>query len=639
MGVRETKWVVTIDGNAKQASAETVDALKKMATEYETNKKGLDQLNSALKASGKGNAEVTKSIKAQIEKLTARQAVLTATAAKHGQSVQTITKNARKEAAERENAAKKIAAAEKAKAANQAKAFSMVGGRLGSLRAKLLDYQAVASEEGGGAALLTAGLAGLGAGAAAAAVAIGVKLASALASASAGLVKWIMLTTSSRLQTQLQMQAWVKTSENARNLADQVDELRTKVPLSTDDLSKLAITLRQAGMRGPALVDSLNAVGQASAALGDEAGAKIQEFITRYQRMGVMQINPIEMADAGIDFDEVAKAYASGTKKSIEAARRELLTGQAKLGDGAAAMNKALTERFGAMNLRKQFTDLSKVSGLFGDRLSALMPKGAALDKVLEPVGRFVERIYNVLDPATESGKAIQKLFSGLAEAFGTSLDKNGDWIEYGIKEAIIWTLELATEFIKFKNTVEDAFNDGRSAAEKFNSILNTVKGSLKVVAGLSILPLDPYHAAKWIGGGVSDIAKGGGSPDGDAKALPAHARGGLVTSVASGIANTVKLPAHASGGMVRGVDGGIADTTPIPAPGEGLASVGVGEMIIPAAQVRSGGAAPSITVNVGDIHSAASDPKEVAREVADNVVEKILAALNVSGAQAGVPL
>src|SRR5689334_15841681 len=101
MAVRETKWVVTIDGNAKEASAETVDALKKMVAEYETNKTALDQLNSALKASGKGNAEVTKKVKEQIEKLTARQAVLNGDAAKHGQSVQSIIKNAKKEAAER----------------------------------------------------------------------------------------------------------------------------------------------------------------------------------------------------------------------------------------------------------------------------------------------------------------------------------------------------------------------------------------------------------------------------------------------------------------------------------------------------------------------------------------------------------
>lgn len=623
MGVRETKWVVTIDGNAKQASAETVDALKKMAAEYETNKKGLDQLNSALKASGKGNAEVTKKIKENIEKLTARQAVLTADAAKHGQSVQTITKNARKEADEREKAAKRIAAAEKARTANQAKAFSMLGGRVGALRTKLLEYKDVAGEEGGKGALFKAALAGageaaasLGVAAAAAGVAIAVGLATAIAAATVSLTKWVVLTASSRMQTRLQMEAWVRTSENARNLADQVDELGKKVPTSTEELSKLAISLRQAGIRGAPLVDSLNAIGQASSALGDEAGSKLQEFITRYQRMGVMQINPFEMMGTGLDFDEVAGALAKQMGTSIEKARAALATGQVKLGDGAKAMRKAIEDKFSGINLRK-LSDVSTVADQFGKRLSALTK-----DVNLEPISRFLERIYKALDESSVSGQGLKALFEGLATAFGTSLDKNGDWIEYGLKESIVWSLDLATEMVKLKTWIEDAFNDGRSAAEKFNSILNVVTSSMKLVGGASVLMFAPVKGAKWIAEGATGIAK---------------ATVGATESLSSSPADKVTLPAHATGGMVTGVSGGIADTSPLPASGEGLASVGVGEMIVPASQVRSSG--QLLTIEIGDVNvtSDSADPKAVAREVVDSVVEKILAALNVTSAQAGV--
>ncbi|MDB4946235.1 MAG: Phage tail length tape-measure protein [Labilithrix sp.] len=626
MAVRETKWVVTVDGNAKEASAETVDALKAMAAEYEKNKQALAQLNSALKSSGKGTAEVTKGIKDQIEKLTARQAVVTADAAKHGQSVKTIIKNAQKEAAEREKSAKKVQQAEKDRAATQAKAYSMLGGRLGALRNRLLEYKDVASEDGGKGALLKAGLTGaaegavaLSAAAAAAAVAVGVALAVGIAAATVSLTKWVVLTASARAQTRLQMEAWVRTGENARNLADQVDALANKVPTSTEALSKLAIQLRQAGIRGAPLVDSLNAVGQASAALGDDAGAKIQEFITRYQRMGVMQINPLEMIGTGLDFDDVAGALAKGMGTSIEKARAALATGQVKLADGAAAMRKAVEDKFSGLNLRK-LSDLSTLSEQFGKRLSALTK-----DVNLEPITRFLDRIYKSLDESSVSGQALKTLFESLATALGSTLDKNGDWIEYGLKESIIVALDLATQMVLVKNRVEDAFNDGRSAAEKFNSVLDTIKSGLKMAAGLSVMVFDPVHGAKWTSDGAKGLYDAATRPAGPGATKPVA---------------PAALPAHASGGVVTGISRGVANTAPLPAAGEGLVSIGMGEAIVPASQVgAAGGGRAALTISIGDVivSSSASDPGAVAKEVHDSVLEKILNALEIGNAQLAV--
>lgn len=641
MAVRETKWVVTIDGNAKEASADTVTALKAMAAEYETNKQALANLNSALKASGKGNAEVTKGIKSQIETLTARQAVVTADAAKHGQSVGAIIKNAKKEAVEREKAAKKIAQAEKERAANQAKAFGMLGGRLGALRNKLVEYKDVAGEEGGKEALLKAGMMGaaggaasLAASAATAAIAVGVALAAGITAATVSLTKWVVLTSSARQQTQLQMEAWVRTGTNARNLADQIDELGKKVPTSTEELSKLALQLRQAGVRGAPLVDSLNAIGQASAALGDQAGGKLQEFITRYQRMGVMQINPLEMMGTGVEFDEVAGALAKQMGTSIEKARAALATGQVKLGDGAAAMRKAVEDKFGGLNLRK-LSDLTTVSEQFGKRLSALTK-----DVNLEPLSRFIDRIFHSLDESTHSGQALKTLFEGIATAFGSSLDKNGDWIEYGLKEAIIVSLDLATDMVLIKNRIENAFNDGRTAAEKFNSVLEIIKTTLKTVAIAAAAPLAPFAGAASAISTAYGAAKGvfGGSSD-QGPAPAAATSSGASPGVGPSFGERFdRLPAHASGGVVKGISGGVAQTSPLPAAGEGLASVGMGEAIVPASRARAASSgAPSVTIGDVIVHSNASDPAAVANEVIDNIVEKILSALEISHAQIGV--
>lgn len=542
----------------------------------------------------------------------AQQAVITANAAKYGQSVKSIVKNAKQEAAAREAAAK-----------TQAKAYSMLGGRIGSLRNRMLEYKDVLGQEGGKEALLKAGLAGAAEGAVAlssaavlAGAAVGVALATGIAAATVSLTKWVVLTASARAQTRLQMEAWVRTSDNARNLADQVDALSMKVPTSTEALSKMAIGLREAGIRGEPLVDSLNAIGQASSALGDQAGAKLQDFITRYQRMGVMQINPLEMLGTGLDFDDVAGALAKNMGASIEKARAALATGQVKLGDGAKAMRKAVEDKFAGLNIRK-LSDIGGAAEQIGKRLGALTK-----DVDLEPVTRFLDRIFKDLDGSSVVGQALKTTFESFATAFGSTLDKNGDWIQYGLQSALLWTIELATEVIIFKNKVEDAFNDGRSAAEKFNAILDTIKGSLKLVGGLAIAAVDPIHGIKWAFEGASTLNDVANRPSGPGAPTPAGP----------------PLPPHASGGVVTGISGGVATTAPLPATGEGLVSIGMGEAIVPASQVRAGGGGGAV-FHFGDIvvQSSEAEPAAVAREVLDSITERILDALERSHAQLGV--
>jgi len=324
------------------------------------------------------------------------------------------------------------------------------------------------------------------------------------------------------------------------------------------------------------------------------------------------------MYGTGLDFDDVAGALAKQMGVSIEKARIALATGRVKLADGAKAMRKAVEDRFGELNLRK-LSDLSRVSEQFGKRLAAL-----TRDVNLEPISRFLDRIYRTLDESSVSGQALKTLFESIAKAFGASLDKNGDWIEYGLKEAIIVSLDLATDMIRLKNRIEAAFNDGRTAAEKFNSILETVKASLKLIGGAATWALNPVQGVKWIGEGSAGV---GSAIMGAIKRL----------SATSSTPATAQLPAHADGGVVTGIRrDGIAETKPLPAAGEGLASVGIGEVIIPRSQVRDVSSSRSVQIGEINVYSNASDPKEVAREVADDVVEKILVAFSTARAQLG---
>ena len=63
------------------------------------------------------------------------------------------------------------------------------------------------------------------------------------------------------------------------------------------------------------------------------------------------------------------------------------------------------------------------------------------------------------------------------------------------------------------------------------------------------------------------------------------HAVNSIAGSAANAIHGGGSLPGHASGGIVTGIIGGRAQVQA--APGEGLASIGVGERILPARESR----------------------------------------------------
>jgi hypothetical protein len=64
----------------------------------------------------------------------------------------------------------------------------------------------------------------------------------------------------------------------------------------------------------------------------------------------------------------------------------------------------------------------------------------------------------------------------------------------------------------------------------------------------------------------------------------------------ADGFKQGMALPGHASGGIVTGISGGFANVQP--ASGEGLASIGLGERIVPAGVSGGGGG-----INIGNVN------------------------------------
>src|SRR5207253_894665 len=140
-----------------------------------------------------------------------------------------------------------------------------------------------------------------------------------------------------------------------------------------------AVALSRTRLNGEQIVDTMNLVTQASAAMGDEAGNALKEIVTRGQLVGRLQINPQELFGTGVEFDDIAKQLATSMNVGIADARKEIVT-------------------------------------VFGNELAAAFEKTA-------PIGKAF--LQGLLIAALSTGIAFFKLRKAVRDAFGdpTALD------------------------------------------------------------------------------------------------------------------------------------------------------------------------------------------------------------------------
>jgi hypothetical protein len=207
--------------------------------------------------------------------------------------------------------------------------------------------------------------------AAAAVAAVGV----AAVGGAAGIIAFGLAAADSAAKMARQREALLGNAEDAKRFGDQIAVLAGKVPAGTEELNAMAVALSKTRLTGTEMVNTMAAVAQATGAVDAAAGAKIEELITRGQNTGRFQLQQFRNADlqgTGIDFEDVAKEYAAGAHKSIEAARKELVMGQVPLEQGAEALKRVTEKKFGDINLKNAFS-LENAPKKFFDHPRALM--------------------------------------------------------------------------------------------------------------------------------------------------------------------------------------------------------------------------------------------------------------------------
>jgi len=426
--------------------------------------------------------------------------------------------SAKKLAGEQEELAKKHkATAEAAKQhATEQSALTQKFAGLDGVKKTLEDIKTAFSGSGGAANLATVAVAGLAvavAAVAAAAVAAGVALAGFIISAA-----------NAARTANLFREAATGSATSATNLGDHIDILSGKVSTSKEKLNEMAIGLAHLRISGQAQVDTLNAVAQASDAMGDSVGNTFKGIVERSQQAQRMFIGPQELFGTGVEFDDVAAQLSKQLGIGMAAARQQLLNGAVKLDDGAKALRATIEKRFGSINARK-LLDLNVQAQKFHERLESLT-KDVNLDGLLSGLAE----IGSVFDENTVTGAALKELVTAIGNGLSESFKAAAPIVKQILKGLIIGALEVGIAFLKLRRTFAETFGDksvtqgvdgiqaalkvGKVAAEAFGvtleegylMIMMMARGIQGTVAAFQLL----YNAVKgvkeFLGLGWGDI-------------------------------------------------------------------------------------------------------------------------------------
>ncbi len=666
-GNESASFAINLEGNAASEAKRTADSMQALKERISAGVNSVREMNSSLKNLRGTSADVIAAkseLRARID--AEKQALSNATleAIKAQKASGTLGQATKKLADDKAKLASVTA-----DGSDRAKAFSAAigtaGGPVAALKDKLSRLSDVAGKNGAGGAMsfLVLGVAG--------AIAGIVALTSAVASSLTSLGRFVVHAADAARSAALMREAAMGgNAQWGKNFGEQVDALSKKVPTSRAEIDKLGASLAKNNIGGQTWVDTLNAVTQASAALGDDAGSKLQEFITRGRQFQRFQLNPQEMIGSGLTFTEVSEALAKSMHIGVDKAKAALFEGRVKLADGAKALRDAIEKKFSTLNLR-QMLSLDNIAKKLGETFDDLT-KGIDL----EPLLRGFKEIADIFDLSTVSGQALKQIISVFGNDLIGTFSKSTPLAKKFVYGLIIGALELTISYLKVRNAIRGMFSGdtlkkfdaanlairmGRDAAQGIAGAMAFAAAQVgAVVAAVGALSVGVYgvvdafkSAGKTIGGWVADIRNT------DWKATGIAIVDGLIGGLTSG----AKRLRDAVLGLGEDVKRTFKETLGIHSPSKVFAEFGkhttegyeqgveassgraqgaINAMVATPKSGRDASRGASVPVNVTvEINiTAGSDARSIAAEVSSaSVLEQITKAVTDALHGAGVPI
>ena len=454
-------YAIRFDSNAKQVGSEGSQSLDQLGASVGRAKENIRTLAAAmggLKGSSDAVKSARESLKAQLD--AERSAVTAGSLAllKQGTSYEQLaakeklaTSEAAKFRKEQELAAKQQEAKAKEKEAEEltklAASLRAAGGPTQDLRERFKTLGEAFSTSAGRMALFVAGTAAL--------VTAIADVASTIAGAAVSLGRWILESSNAARTANVVREAWTGSAISAQHLGNQLDALARKVATPKAELQELAGSIVRAtnGTRlsGQGMVDTFNAVAQASAAMGQQAGAAIEDIIKRSARFGRVSINPFELQGTGIKQQDVAGELAKRLKIGVGQAQLALMQGRVKVDDAAAALRAAVEKRFGKINASKML-DLGTIVDKAKEAIA-----GLTKDVHLEPLLVAFKSLASLFDTTTVGGKNLKILVTFIGNNLVSAFAKAAPIARTFFLHLELGALQIAIAIARARNQIQAA--------------------------------------------------------------------------------------------------------------------------------------------------------------------------------------
>lgn len=493
---------INLDGNAQAVAASTATAMDHLRGSIDGSSASIKAMSSDMRRL-RGSSDEVKSAKADLKaKIDAERDAMSAASLKiikAGTSYEALTSNAKKLASEQAKSRTKTEAANVEELRRQTEALksqiSGAGGPLSALQSRIGSLGSLASNAAGGLGVAAFALGSL--------VAVIAMVTSRVIDSGIALGKWIIEGANAARTAGLLREGLTGSAADAGALGTQIDALSKKIPTSKAAIGDLSRSLIDARFSGQTLVDTLNLVGQANAARGDAAGAKLKGMLERSIQAngaeGMFAINPLELQGTGLAFKDVAEGLAVSMGIGVDKARQALLSGAVRMGDAAKGLRVAVEKKFGSLNLR-QMLDLNVIAMKFRETL-------ASLTKLvnLEPLLDGFKRLAGLFDENTVTGRAVQGILTRIGDAIVIAFSKGMPIAQQFFYGLIIGSLRLELAFYDVRDAVKKTFGDSASI-KGVDAMALALKAGEYAVYGIAAAVLATALA---IGLAVTVIAQG----------------------------------------------------------------------------------------------------------------------------------
>jgi hypothetical protein len=383
-------------------------------------------------------------------------------------------------------------------------------------------------------------------------------------------------------------EAALGSAEGAEALGSQLDDLARRVATPKAELNKLGVELYRSlsttRVTGQGIVDTFNAVAQAAAGGGEEAGRGIREIIEQSKRVGRLQIgSPLDFFQrTGVDYSTLVDSVAKQFHLTTIAAKNALFSGRVEVNKGAQAIRDAVEKTFAGINARKMISFTGLIVKLKDNLVGLASGFQKSFEGTLQRLGKLVE----MLDVTTVTGASLKRLFSDFGTFVGKAFEIALPFVQGFFYGLIIAAKTIELNFLRVKNKLREVFGPdlfkgidlmttGVHAAE-----VAVVALTAASIAFVAVQLANPFVAAATaITLLIDQILKLKAEMQGiDTKIIGGGILGGADFG-AEEFGGVGIAPANAGGGKVMK-----------PAPGEAFASVAPGEHIVPAGAELSSG-------------------------------------------------